>query len=152
MNRTTSMEIPRLYPVPLEPSNWSGEENNTDSKSKAISDPDAADSAIGYNKPILETDDADLNESEKKKRRLEDSDEIADQGSYMRWVPPSNLPRRSISVARPIAEMKGHTAFLTFAVRPSLVAPIVDNNFVSVLGDEKDDVASTSMTSAELRG
>lgn len=38
---------------------------------------------------------------------------------WNKWVAPADLPSRPLLVARPLSEMKGHTAFLTFAVRPS---------------------------------
>ena len=41
-------------------------------------------------------------------------------GVHNKWIKPSDLPSRLMKVARPVGEMKGHTAFLTFAVRPSL--------------------------------
>ncbi len=46
-----------------------------------------------------------------------------------KWTPPVGMERRSVLVARPLAEMKGHTAFLTFAVRPS-------NEIIAVIGGE----------------
>jgi hypothetical protein len=71
------------------------------------------------------------NEETDVKRRKVDSDANADDAErlneYAKYVslrkargslyPP--LQKRAIAVARPIAEMKGHTAFLTFAVCPN---------------------------------
>ena len=53
-----------------------------------------------------------------------------------------DLQTRNISVARPVAEMKGHTAFLTFAVAPHVLDRI---------GDSKASAVADRLEEAELR-
>jgi hypothetical protein len=72
---------------------------------------------------------SDVEEADVKRRKVDDAnaDDAEKLNEYAKYVslrkargslyPP--LQKRAIAVARPIAEMKGHTAFLTFAVCPN---------------------------------
>ncbi len=71
------------------------------------------------------TEKSDEDSEHLKKRKIENCDpstevDVEVTVNNSKWIPPIDLSQRNISVARAISEMKGHTAFLTFAVRPSI--------------------------------
>jgi hypothetical protein len=85
---------------------------------------------------------SEVDQDRKKRKRDDDSDGVSNNGDekdevfanedemaidsaqirrkHARKYNP-DLQTRTISVARPVAEMKGHTAFLTFAVAPHVL-------------------------------
>ena len=57
--------------------------------------------------------------------------------SRVKYIPPV-IPPQDFMVARPIVEMKGHTAFLTFAVRPPVKISSSDDEGVTISGKDKN--------------
>jgi hypothetical protein len=60
--------------------------------------------------PVAETDEEKI---------AREREEIYQKRVANKYVPPV-YPIKDVLIARPLASMKGHTAFLTFAVRPPL--------------------------------
>ena len=91
--------------------NISGEENNSNNNHNSNDD---------SNKIVLECE----TDEEKLLREARDLKQI----NYLermasKYVVPI-MPVREVVIARPLSSMKGHTAFLTFAVRPPIIVPI----------------------------
>ena len=91
--------------------NISGEENNSNNNHNSNDD---------SNKIVLECE----TDEEKLLREARDLKQI----NYLermasKYVVPI-MPVREVAIARPLSSMKGHTAFLTFAVRPPIIVPI----------------------------
>lgn len=115
------MEIPRLHPVTSAAASTEVLENNDVSEG---SSDEAGANSHGE-------DNSNHAEQSTKKRKIESTEsgegEDTEQNETgknknIKWVLPTDLPTRSMNVARPMSEMKGHTAFLTFAVRSARAA------------------------------
>ena len=123
LHRTVTMEIPRLHPVTNAAASTEVLENNEGSEGSS----DEADTNSNGE------ENNNSMEQSKKKRKIDSTEDGegdeegaekngAGKNKNIKWVLPTDLPTRSMNVARPMSEMKGHTAFLTFAVRSSRAA------------------------------
>lgn len=113
MHRTTSLEVPRLHPECMQ---------------TAVSENPIIDACNNSGNSSAEGDAPERTRKRAKFEPLseegvgaaeEEAKEGAGKRAWNKWAAPVDLPSRSLLVARPLSEMKGHTAFLTFAVRPS---------------------------------
>ena len=96
-------------------------ENNSNKKSKLEDSSDEIDSSRRSKKIEIdiETDEEKISRELRELREINYSERMASK-----YVIPT-MPVKEVLIARPLSSMKGHTAFLTFAVRPPLtVAPI----------------------------
>jgi hypothetical protein len=92
-------------------------------------------------------------ESEPNNNKIDPTAAPSSGQQYRLKYVPRYMPTKTFLVARSEAEMKGHTAFLTFCVRPPLLSPHSSSDGVQ---EDKDNDAAAStggnLTSADLSG
>lgn len=120
-SRLMGFEVPLMRPNPEQAT---GDAEATEGANQEEEEP------FEENEQNSSGEGSDNEESDQKRRRVgadsntTDAEKLSEYAKYVSLrkargslYPP--LQKRTMAVARPIAEMKGHTAFLTFAVCPN---------------------------------